>query len=158
MWTKKLAAMFLAAVMVFSAATPAFAENDSEWEEIYTKIEKSHNGYIIENNVIFASGVGSGPKGATRNGSFYKSFARQAARFDALRRLAELANGVQVEATVDRDEAGNPIWETETVITSLETNEKIMEILSKSSLLGEAKFFDDGVCVLIMKMPLLQKD
>lgn len=158
MWTKKLAAMLVAAVIIFFAATPAFAENNAEWYELYSKIEKNHGAYI-ENNTIFVIGSGMGPKGRNAYGSFYKSFARQAAKMDALRNLAETIKsriykrgGISIwdefdDASLKYDENKDI-----TIYTS-KIGDKISLLLSKAKQFGEAKFDEHEVCEMIMQMP-----
>lgn len=145
MLAKKLAAMLTAAVMIFSAATPAFAENNSEWEELYSKIKNGKGGYAAEDDFIFVIGLGGVTKGT---GNFYKKFARQAAKFNALRLLAETIAGLKLDPTDDTDGV---------VTVRLEVDDITAKELSKARQVGEAKFYSDGVCEVIMKMPYPKK-
>lgn len=60
-------------------------------------------------DVITVTGSAVGPSGANSNGSFYRSFARQAAKLDALCQLVELTLGVQVDSVATQDEDGKTI-------------------------------------------------
>ena len=135
MWAKKLAAMFVAAVIIFSAATPAFAEDNP--------------------NVIRVTGQGYGSKSGNSNGSFYRNYARQAARFDALRRLAEAIGGVQINAY--SEEKGGRTTIDDLIATS-KADEKIAAKLSKAKQVGEVKFLTDKngflYCELEMELSL----
>lgn len=144
MWAKKLAAMLTAAVMIFSAATPAFAGNNAEWEELYSKIS-NNQGFYIENDFIFVIGIGGVTKGT---GNFYKKFARQAAKFDALRLLAEYIKGLDVDQTIDTENL---------IITRLEVDDILAKELSKARQVGEAKFSENGSCEVIVKLPYTKK-
>lgn len=132
MWAKKLAAMFVAAVIIFSAATPAFAEDNP--------------------NVIRVTGIGYGPKGGNFKGSFYRNYARQAARFDALRQLAEDIADIHIESFTDT------VIDEGTVIVKTTADKKIAAKLSKAKQVGEVKFLTDEkgfvYCELEMELSL----
>ena len=130
---KKFFVAFAVMFFLFSATSPTFAEKNEEF--------------------ITVTGTGYGPKGANPNGSFYRSFARQAAKFDALRQLAENVDGVQVVAETSA-EKGNIIYDRITFLI----DEEISALLEKNAKqVGEAKFFtaDDGkiYCEVTMKCP-----
>ena len=124
MWTKKLAAMLLAAVVIFSAASPAFAENNK--------------------NVIRVTGVAFLSKEKSKS-SFYKSFARQVAKMDALRKLAECTPAFKVGI---KDE----------IITKIDVEDaKLAKYLKSAHQVGNAKFTvneDESLtCEVLMEMP-----
>lgn len=88
MLAKKLAAMILAAVMIFSAASPAFAEDSIKY------VERDGTTYVQ------VSGLGMGPRGANSHGIFSQRFAMQVAKMDALRQFAEIIQSVDIEPKV----------------------------------------------------------
>ena len=111
---------FIAAFMIiFFSATTAFA---AEIDEI----------------VIRETGSGQAPKNFDPKDSFAKTFARQAARMDALRLLAEGIGITYVEAHFD------PKKNIDRVRTKLVHDSKVFKLLEKNARqIGEAKFYFD---------------
>ena len=88
--------------------------------------------------VLQATGVSLGSKNWDKNDSFYKTFARQAARMEALNQLAEMIGGVYSEK-----DKKNP----NQIIIRAKLNRKASELLKNHARqVGEAKFSfnDDG--------------
>ena len=112
--------------------------------------------YIInENGVLFVHGVGQVPKNWNKTDSFSKTFARQAARIDALRNLAECIAGIHVGSFDDPkihdesfDDPKNGIYKVRTL---LEHDNKAFKLLEKDARqVGDVIFSEDGACVLFM--------
>ena len=113
---KKLFALMFAALLTMSATTSA--------------------------ETIQATGFGVGPAGANPKSSFYKTYARQAARLQAMRKLAEDISGINV----------NSDPEDETVIIT-SSSSRILKT-KKVRQVGEAKFDEDGVCEVTLEMDI----
>lgn len=108
---KKFFAVFFVVAFIFSSVNTTFAETEIK-------------------NVIRVTGIGYGLKGANPNSSFYKSFAKQTAKLDALVQLAELINGINIE----NDENKYTTW----------IDEKASEKLIKNARqVGDSKFHAD---------------
>ncbi|MBR1398161.1 MAG: hypothetical protein IJ563_11615 [Selenomonadaceae bacterium] len=126
MMIKKLAAMFTTLIMCLSilSATAFAADNN-------------------DNNYIEVTGYGFGPKNANVRSSFYKTYARQAARLDALRRILEAMQDVHLPS------------ETTVVDMMLSSNDAIVTRLSgvvvNAKQVGKAKFNEDGSCAVTMR-------
>ena len=99
--------------------------------------------------VIKVTGAGIGPIGAKSGGSFYRSFARQVAKLDAMRNLVEMIGGVTVSSLEKRDPTGKIISDTTTAETTC--NEKFWnKYFSKVEVVG-VKFKSDGSCEVTMQ-------
>ena len=130
MWTKKLAAMFVAVLIVFSAASSAFAENGWDWEK----------------GVVTVYGVAGFQTNQNNRDYFWRNHARQGARIDALRNLVETIGGVIVEKQQDT-----------MVITCLDDN-IITKTVSRGAHLVDTKFYEDGTCEVTMEIPIFGKN
>ena len=123
MWAKKLAAMFVAALMVFSAASPAFAE------------------YTVKDGVavVKVTGYGVIPKNSKPTSSFGKSFARQAAQIDAYRNFTEQVYDLLRDRLLDDD----------VLDTALRANLDVLQAKIRNS---ENKFDESGNCQSTMEI------
>ncbi len=108
-----------------------------------------------EPKVIQMTGVGQAPSNWDQRDSFAKTFARQAARMDALRQLAEYigVSYIQSELNVDPDENVTKDY----VKSELIHDSKVFKLLEKNARqVGDAKFSfgDDGnsYCEVIMEL------
>ena len=113
---KKFLALMFAALLMMSATTSA--------------------------KTIQATGYGMGPDGSDPKSSFYKTYARQAARLDAMRKLAEDISGINV----------NSDPEDETVIIS-SSSSRILKT-KKVRQVGEAKFDENGDCEVTLEVDI----
>ena len=118
---KKLFALIFVALLMTTSSVSA-------------KDESFFDGYLdydidAENKIISTIGYGWGPKGSTLKDSFSKTYARQAARLDALRSLAEEIQGVDVEPSMS-------ILDAKVHISST--------VLKKAWQVGDAEFIQDG--------------
>ena len=119
---------FIAAFMIiFFSATTAFAADKSI--------------------VLTETGIGNAPSNWNQRDSFAKTFARQAARMDALRRLAEGVNGVTVEWDDKKDY----------IKTWLPHDSRGFKLLERNAhQVGDVKFYfnDEGklTCEVIMEL------
>lgn len=101
---------------------------------------------IIKDGVLFAHGVATGPMNWDKQDSFYKTFARQAARLDSLRSLAEEIGGVIVKR--DQTNANN-------LSMQVSHDSKAFKLLKENARqVGEATFYSGGVCELFMAIRL----
>lgn len=129
---------FIAAFVIifFAASTTAFAADEPK--------------------VIQMTGDGQAPSNWDQRDSFAKTFARQAARMDALRKLAENIGiiNVQTKTSVDKD---THLLTEDTVKTELMHDSKVFKLLEKNARkVGDAKFYfgDDGIlyCEVTMEV------
>ena len=98
-----------------------------------------HTGEVIE-----VAGIGMKPIGAKSNGSFYRSFARQVAKLDAMRNLAEQVQPVKIKVQ-------EGLTVSDKITTDLSLNEKFWnEYFSKVEVVG-VKFKSDGSCEVTMQ-------
>ena len=98
--------------------------------------------------IITATGVSEFPKSVNKNSSFYRSFARQAAKFDALSQIVEQVNFVQldVEQTFDKD--GKLV--SEKLTTNSNCDEKFwVKYFSKIEIVDVK--FKDSSCEMTLK-------
>ena len=105
---------------------------------------------FAKGSVVTAVGMSLGPKNAIVGSNFYKSFARQAAKIDALRQLIESLNIIYVEG--GRATEGMVF---DTVKTKITCDEKFWaEHFSKIEV-AEIKFVDNGeICEVTVKATL----
>lgn len=102
-------------------------------------------------DVFRETGVGQAPSNWDQRDSFSKTFSRQAARMDALRKLAEIVGGVHVEADstiVEFDIAHD--W----VKSTLSQNDKVFKLLEKNARVVDVKFLDNGKCQVTMELTI----
>ena len=128
--TKKVTIMFtiLTFIMSIMAVTAFAAESEVDWEK----------------GVVRAVGMAAGKSGEKRV-NLARAQARRAARMDAERNLAEQINGVQVTAESSMKDL---VLEYDSVKTALEA------VIKNMREVGEPKFYDDGVCEIILEVPL----
>ena len=128
---KKIAALFLTAIMLSMMSPTTFAA-EIDWEK----------------GTIRAEGKGYGPKNADPKSSFYKTYARQAARLDALRNIYLMIKGV----TIDE----------EAILSLLLDPEPFSEVqcyhvsFQRAWQVGESKFNEDGICEVMMALPIFK--
>jgi len=125
---KKFCSVLAAMIFIFSATTSATA---------------------AKSDVITVTGVAVGPSGANPNGSFYRSFARQAAKLDALCQLVELTLGVQIDSVATQDEDGKII--SDKVQSKTTFDEKFWSKHFSKIEIVNVKFLSDGGCEVTMK-------
>ncbi|MBQ3444674.1 MAG: hypothetical protein IJG33_15690 [Selenomonadaceae bacterium] len=105
-----------------------------------------------EPRIIQVTGVGGGPAKWDQHDSFYKTFARQAARMDALRQLAESIGSIRVQSKTTVDPDGKLKEDIVKVKTELIHNSKVFKLLKKNARqVGKARF-EDGVCYVDMEI------
>lgn len=140
------------ALMFFVISSTAFAAEDET--KIITfdgvTVEYPKDFYYglpaTKDGVIFAHGVATGPMNWDKQDSFYKTFARQAARLDSLRSLAEEIGGVIVKR--DQTNANN-------LSMQVSHDSKAFKLLKENARqVGEATFYSGGVCELFMAIRL----
>ena len=95
-----------------------------------------------DNNYIEVKGFGYGPKNANIRSSFYKTYARQAARLDALRLILEIINKPDITATTEVVEME---VKSDTIIS------RVSGIVVNAKQVGKAKFNEDGSCAVTMR-------
>ena len=127
---------FIAAFMIifFAATTALAAENE-----------------LKAGDVIQVTGIGIQPENFNPNDSFAKTFARQVARMDALRQLAEVINGINVEWDDEKDY----------IKTWLPHDSKGFKLLERNArAVGDVKFYfsDKGRLVCEVTMELIVPD
>ena len=118
----------MAFMMSILSVTAFAAESEVDWEK----------------GVIRAVGMAAGKSGEKRV-NLAKAQARRAARMDAERNLAEQIRGVQVTAESSMKDLE---LEYDTVKTA------VAALIKNMQEVGEPKFYDDGVCEIVLEAPL----
>ena len=138
---------FIAAfVLMFIVSSSAFAADEAKVIQVTAADEPK---------VIQVTGYGIPPSNWDARDSFVKTFARQAARMDALRNLAEAIGTIHVQTKTTFDPDGN--LEKDIVKTELIHDSKVFKLLTKNARqVGDAKFSfgDDGslMCEVTMEV------
>ena len=95
------------------------------------------------------TGEGVGPHNWDKQDSFYKTFARQAARMDALVKLAETIGGVCVSTEE------NEITINSKITTEVNPDDKVFKLIETNARqVGKARFLEDGSCEVDMELIL----
>ena len=104
-----------------------------------------------EKGIIRVTGVGFGPHNWDKQDSFYKTFARQVARMDALRRLVENL----IDFSVDKSTTvGDLDLGIDLIRTAINPDDKVFKLLETNARqVGKARF-EDGVCEVDMELIL----
>ena len=137
---KKFFAVLAVMIFIFSATPPTTFANQEF--EVFGKMTMP---FPFEAGVITVTGAAVGPKNAIVGSNFYKIFARQAAKIDALRQLIEALNQIHVEGGVTDD-----IVKTKTTFDETFWAEHFSKIE-----VAEIKFVDNGeVCEVTVKATL----
>ena len=118
----------MAFIMSIIATTAFAAESEVDWEK----------------GVIRAVGMAAGKAGEKR-ANLAKAQARRAARMDAERNLAEQLEGVQVTAE-------SSMKDLELVNDDVRT--AVAAVIKNMREVGEARFYEDGVCEIVLEIPL----
>lgn len=144
---RKLVAAFV--MILFAASLHAtalafeFIPVDGDKSRDYSKTG------VKAGDIIRVRGYGQAPSNWDQRDSFSKTFARQAARMDALRQLAEIVVGVHVEPNDAKDDF-------EHIVTRISQDSKTFKLLEKNARqIGAARFsFDDGklICEVTMEL------
>lgn len=124
-------------IIFFTAAIPAtvFAASEPKSDRVFQ-----------------ATGGGQAPLNWDQRDSFAKTFARQVARMDALRNLAEKISGVFVETKEITAPDGT---EHEIIKTRLPHDSKVFKLLKKNARqVGDAKFYFDNDGVLFCEVTM----
>ena len=129
---RKLVAAFVTILFAASLHTTVFAES----------IHVGGDGNFKTGEVICQTGVGFPPRNWDENDSFAKTFARQVARMDALRKLVESIDGVNI----DFDESG---YLTDHRISQ---DSKAFKLLEKNARVIDVKFLEKGICEVTMEV------
>ena len=124
---RKFIAVFV--LIFFAASTTAFAT------------EKE----IKAGDVIQVTGVGAGPENWDKQDSFYKKFARQAARMDALRQLVEQIGGIYIE-----ENKNNP----KIITTRTSHDNKMFELITKHARQVEGRALEKGNYSVTMELKI----
>ncbi len=131
---------FIAAfVLIFFAATStvfAVTINGVSCEDFYAKNE------LKAGDVIRSEGIGVGPQNWNNQDNFYKTFARQAARMDALRQIVEEVDGVVIE-----EDRKNP----NIIISHISQDGKAFKLFEKNARVIDVKFLDGGGCAVTVE-------
>ena len=142
MFTKKLAAMLVAAVMIFSAATPAFAKIIIHKDFADRVITKNGKTYIQYEGVkYFNAKEFSSP--------FYKSFDRQVTKIYALRGLAESL--IDAKGNLSKIMGYGNVLSDEIKVEINDTHPIIAIISKEARQFGNVKFEDES-CRVIMEI------
>lgn len=129
-------------IIFFTAAIPATVFAESEFIPIDgDKIRD----YLKAGDIIRSKGYGMPPSNLDKRDSFVKTFAREAARLDALRQFLDFR--------ISSD--SNGIWKGEPEIitwNTLHDNKRFKMIKNHARQVGNAKFSDDGLCEVTMEV------
>ena len=96
-------------------------------------------------DIIRVTGEGYPPSNWDQRDNFAKTFARQAARMDALRTLAEAIDGVHVEPNDAKDDF-------EHIVTRISQDSKLFKLLEKNARVVDVKFLNGGGCEVTMEL------
>lgn len=99
-------------------------------------------------DIIRVTGEGYPPSNWDQRDNFAKTFARQAARMDALRTLAEAIDGVTVTSEA-------PVAEldlNDRFTTRISQDSKLFKLLEKNARVVDVKFLDGGGCAVTMEL------
>ena len=121
--------------MAFAAATGYFPV-DGDGSTTYT------DGNFKAGDILRVEGCGFGLENWDKNDSFYKTFARQAARMEALHQLVEMIDGLKFEY----DESGY------ISTTRISQDSKTFKLLEKNARVIDVKFLDGGGCAVTMEV------
>ena len=136
---KKFWLMFFLTAFIVSTSTPAFAQNNLDWEK----------------GVIRVAGLAAGPQISNNTGNFSRKYSQEAAKLDALRILNENIAGLIIENFDGADEF--QVEESNTI--KLFTDDiTISAIVAKGARLINSTFFTDNTCEVTMEMPLFGKN
>ena len=104
-----------------------------------------------EKGIIRVTGIGFGPHNWDKQDSFYKTFARQVARMDALRCLVENL----IDFSVDKSTTvGDLDLGIDLIRTAINPDDKVFKLLEMNARqVGKARF-EDGVCEVDMELIL----
>ena len=100
-----------------------------------------------EKGIIRVTGIGAGPHNWDKQDSFYKTFARQVARMEALRQLVEILIDSKADATTTIEDL--MITDLK-IIMELNPDDKVE---TNARQVGKARF-EDGVCEVDMELIL----
>ena len=104
-----------------------------------------------EKGIIRVTGEGVGPHNWDKQDSFYKTFARQVARMEALRQLVEILIAPKADATTTIEDL--MITDLK-IIMELNPDDKVFKIIETNARqVGKARF-EDGVCEVDMELIL----
>lgn len=104
---------------------------------------------IKPGSVIRVIGFGIGPTNLDKQDNFYKSYARQTARMDALRNLSETISGIEINSNFSMS------LDTYELKSRVIHDQKSFKLIKESARqVGEAKFSSDGICEVIMEVIL----
>ena len=136
---RKLVAAFVTILFAASLHATAFADNGFIPVDGDTK--RLLDGNFKAGDIIRVTGVGAAPSNWDQRDSFAKTFARQAARMDALRSFVKY----------DYDESGDK------VTYRISQDSKVFKLLEKNARqIGAARFsFDDGKLICKVDMELV---
>ena len=99
-------------------------------------------------DVIRVQGVGTGPKNWDKKDSFYKTYARQAARMDALRQIAEIISEQLNELIVESYRKANR------VIVKISQDSRAFKIIEKNARVIDGGELDGGGYFVTMELIL----
>ena len=143
------------ALIFFMASTTAFAADETKvvtFDGVTVEYPKDFSdSTTMKDGVLFAYGACFGPSNWDKQDSFYKTFARQAARITALRNLAEEIGGVYVksESKVVELNLVNSLVES-----TLFQNSEAFKLLEKNARVIDVNFLEGGFCMLFMAVRL----
>lgn len=129
MITKKFAACFTALMLMFAVTALAMDGGETDWGK----------------GVIRVTGNGVGKSQYVNNPAQYRLTARQAARMDAQRKLAEYLDGVQVTAESTMSDLA---LESDVVKT------RVQGMIKNAVEVGTPKHYEEGFCEVVMEINL----
>ena len=103
-------------------------------------------------DVFRETGVGQAPSNWDQRDSFSKTFARQAARMDALRNLAEIVSIIHIESTTTLVNDLEVV--SDYVKSTLSQDDKAFKLLEKNARVVDVKFLDNGKCQVTMELTI----
>ena len=121
----------MVAFILSTTATTTFAATDDDWET----------------GLVTAKGYAQSQNNEKIKSSFYKTYIRQAAKLDALRKLAETIGGIYIDSSVTVEE-GKIVRDY--LKAYLDTEETVT--FDGTRQIGESKFHD-GICEVVMGIP-----
>ena len=135
----KLVAAFVTILFAASIHATAFADNGFIPVDGDTK--RLDDGHFKAGDIIRVTGCCAQPENFAPKDSYAKTFARQAARLDALRFLVEWIDGVD-----PKEESPGKI------ISRISHDSKAFNLLEKNARVIDVKFWDGGGCEVSMEL------
>ena len=144
---RKLVAAFVMILFAASLHSTAFAE----FIPVDGDTKRLDDGNFKAGDIIRETGYGQAPSNWDQRDSFSKTFARQAARIDALRNFVQLIAIINFFNSTMRVNADDKM-DSDYLKITLSQDSKTFKLIEKNARVVGVKFLDDGVCEVTMEI------